>query len=353
MQKYKKEIFKYGVYKRGQDSFDLSRPQAEIMKRNFDRKVWANVPVVMGHPDMELLGNFPELILGRVKNLTLTEQGVEADFAVEDRTASLIDSSKIFDVSISFMTDFYDERTNERVGPVLLHLGLVLEPYLGDLEPFEKTEGAFAVESKEVVCFSKDGHEEKTQRANLTILKEKNMTEKNKEGEGQGTPNGGVNPSEKKSETISLTKAEFEALTKAQNQNIELSRRVEQMELEADRRDIEINLSKVILSDKNPTGKIPGKFSAEVEAFLSKISKDARVEFSRLIDSSIPNAGANLSHAKGFASRDGDATAFESRKEELAKAGKSKQETDKILLKEFPAEFAGSLPEQKNQKINL
>jgi hypothetical protein len=318
--------------------FDLSRDNAEIMVRNFNNKVWANVPVVMGHPDLELLQAFPEMILGRVQSLELTEQGVTAEFAVEDYTASLIDSSKIFDVSMSFWTDFYDERSGEWVGITLQHLGLVLEPYMNNLDPFVKTEGAFSAFAKEAVCFSKNGEEKKSTK--VTFISKENMTREDKKPDEQGTENFGSGASTQ----VSLSKAEYEALKEASNQSAQFAKRIEEMELEADRRDVEINLSSVILSDKNPTGKIPGKFSAEVEAFLAKISKDARADFTKLIEK-IDIPGVNFSKAKG----DGqDVDAFSARLKELSASGKKKAEIDKLLFKEFPTEFTSYVIDQKN-----
>ncbi|MBB1566127.1 hypothetical protein HG429_004115 [Candidatus Saccharibacteria bacterium] len=91
--------------------------------------------VPLGHPR-----NSSELAAwnrGEMVNMELTDEGINAVIEIrDDETAKSIENRNIPDVSMGFEDNYLDKKTGKFVGPLLKHVGLVVDPYIKGMRRF-------------------------------------------------------------------------------------------------------------------------------------------------------------------------------------------------------------------------
>ncbi|MDN4611476.1 phage protease [Arthrobacter burdickii] len=154
--RYRKQLVKFGNWVNPHDprkKMVLDKSWAAQVVQNFKDKVLNKVPVVEGHPKTS--GELLASTRGWLAGLSIEDDGVygELDITASDTTTK-IDSGLFDDVSISFDPDYLDKLKGDNVGPALLHVGIVNDPYLKGMKPFEaladKTKIIMLSESKEL-----------------------------------------------------------------------------------------------------------------------------------------------------------------------------------------------------------
>jgi hypothetical protein len=154
--RYRKQLVKFGNWVNPSDprkKMVLDKTWAAQVVQNFKDKVLNKVPVVEGHPKTS--GELLASTRGWLAGLSIEDDGVygELDITASD-TTSKIDNGLFDDVSISFDPDYLDKLKGDNVGPALLHVGIVNDPYLKGMKPFEaladKTKVIMLSESKEL-----------------------------------------------------------------------------------------------------------------------------------------------------------------------------------------------------------
>lgn len=137
--RYRKQLVKFGAWVNPNDKSKkmvLDKAWAEKLLANFKSGVLNRVPVVEGHPQ-----NSAELVTrtrGGLQAMSIEADGVYGDIEIKaPETAKNIDGDLIYDVSVSFDPDYVDKATGTNVGPALLHVGLVNDPYLKGMTPFQ------------------------------------------------------------------------------------------------------------------------------------------------------------------------------------------------------------------------
>lgn len=154
--RYRKQLVKFGAWVSPHDprkKMVLDKSWAAQVVQNFKDKVLNKVPVVEGHPKTS--GELLSATRGWLAGLSIEDDGVygELDITASDTTQK-IDSGLFDDVSISFDLDYLDKLKGNNVGPALLHVGIVNDPYLKGMKPFQaladKTKVIMLSESKEL-----------------------------------------------------------------------------------------------------------------------------------------------------------------------------------------------------------
>lgn len=154
--RYRKQLVKFGAWVNPHDprkKMVLDKSWAAQVVQNFKDKVLNKVPVVEGHPKTS--GDLLAATRGWIGGLSIEDDGIWGQMGiVASDTAEKIDNGLFDDVSISFDPDYLDKLTGKNVGPVLLHVGIVNDPYLKGMKPFEaladKTKVIMLSESKEL-----------------------------------------------------------------------------------------------------------------------------------------------------------------------------------------------------------
>ena len=114
----------------------LDRAWAEKVADNFNKKVSGQVAVPLGHPKSS--AELAQLNRGELTNVEIRDDGMYGVLDVRDaETAKKIEDNLLWDVSISWDPNYVDKLSGEEVGPALLHVGLLTDPYLKGMKPFE------------------------------------------------------------------------------------------------------------------------------------------------------------------------------------------------------------------------
>ncbi len=137
--RYRKQLVKFGNWVNPSDprkKMVLDKSWATQAVQNFKDKVLNKVPVVEGHPKSS--GELLAATRGWLEGLSIEEDGVYGELGItEADTSAKIDNGLFDDVSISFDPDYLDKLRGANVGPTLLHVGIVNDPYLKGMKPFE------------------------------------------------------------------------------------------------------------------------------------------------------------------------------------------------------------------------
>ena len=132
----KKQIIRFGQWKHPAAPggvLKITKDIAQTMIDNF-RNVVNTVPVFRGHQENSDAEADPNLILAKnVQDMEMTDKGIDAVFEIDDD-----ELDKYNDVSISIDPNYEDHETGKAVGPVIQHIGMVLNPYIKRLDPFMK-----------------------------------------------------------------------------------------------------------------------------------------------------------------------------------------------------------------------
>lgn len=173
---FKKQIMSYGDWINPNWWWDdeifmeLTEEMADEMIANFEAKTFGKrVSVPRNHT-----GDVNENA-GEVVKLEKGPGGLWAYLDIRDaETVQKIDDGLIFDVSMGFDWDYVDQKTGKHHGVVLIHVALVTDPYLNDMDDFRKTtidelsrrfttyakNVGFGTESKSIIMMSKSKVEE-------------------------------------------------------------------------------------------------------------------------------------------------------------------------------------------------
>lgn len=137
--RYLKQLVRFGKWSSPNDpsqKLNLDRQWAEKVVQNFKNKVINRIPVPEGHPLSS--GELVARNKGELMDLAIKDDGLYGELEIRDpQAASDIENDLTWDVSVSFDPNYRDKRTGQEVGPALLHVGLVNDPYLKDMEPFQ------------------------------------------------------------------------------------------------------------------------------------------------------------------------------------------------------------------------
>lgn len=143
---YYKQLAKYGEWVNPQYPYLSSDPimtlddawGEQIVKNFNDNVLGSPVPVPLNHTS-DVKEN-----TGRVLSLeSISGDGLYGRLRIDDvATSENLDKGIIFDVSISFDWNFTRTDNNRNYGPTLLHVALVNNPYLTEMNTFEKVSPA-------------------------------------------------------------------------------------------------------------------------------------------------------------------------------------------------------------------
>lgn len=157
---FKKQIFRWGEFSHPADpnykiNVDLSF--YETLKKNFDDGVVpiVQVPLV---DDMNRHVEAPDRNIGEVVDLSADDEGVNAfiDFRkmADDVGVTLLGASAKFGLS------YTDRRSNEDVGPTLIHVAITNRPFLVDLADFEIVSASDSADTEgEVILLTNVGND--------------------------------------------------------------------------------------------------------------------------------------------------------------------------------------------------
>lgn len=136
--RFKKQICQFGEYVDPNNTSKrmvLDKLFGKRLKENFDNGKYGVVAVPLGHPR-----NSSELAAwnrGEMVNMELTDDGINAVIEIrDDETAKSIENRNIPDVSMGFEDNYLDKKTGKFVGPLLKHVGLVIDPYIKGMRRF-------------------------------------------------------------------------------------------------------------------------------------------------------------------------------------------------------------------------
>ena len=136
--RFKKQICQFGEYVDPNNTSKrmvLDKLFGKRLKENFDGGKYGVVAVPLGHPR-----NSSELAAwnrGEMVNMELTDDGINAVIEIrDDETAKSIENRNIPDVSMGFEDNYLDKKTGKFVGPLLKHVGLVVDPYIKGMRRF-------------------------------------------------------------------------------------------------------------------------------------------------------------------------------------------------------------------------
>ena len=136
--RFKKQICQFGEYVDPNNTSKrmvLDKLFGKRLKDNFDNGKYGVVAVPLGHPR-----NSSELAAwnrGEMVNMELTDDGINAVIEIrDDETAKSIENRNIPDVSMGFEDNYLDKKTGKFVGPLLKHVGLVVDPYIKGMRRF-------------------------------------------------------------------------------------------------------------------------------------------------------------------------------------------------------------------------
>lgn len=136
--RFRKQIMRYSEWVDPRDpkkKMKLDRTFAEKLKANFDKHKYGAVAVPLGHPDTP--ASLVALNKGEVVDIEVADEGVFATIEIRKPDAiEGIEDRTIPDVSMGFDEDYLDKETGTHIGPLLKHVGLVVDPYLKGMNGF-------------------------------------------------------------------------------------------------------------------------------------------------------------------------------------------------------------------------
>ena len=145
---YRKQLAKFGDWVNPQYPLHSNNPIMTLdedwgnkIVENFNNNILGHsVAVPSTHTDD------PEKNRGKVISVDVVPgDGLYGELEIlEDTTVQALDKGTIFDVSISFSHDYVRKDDNKHYGPTLEHVALVNDPYLSEMNTFEKLEMALS-----------------------------------------------------------------------------------------------------------------------------------------------------------------------------------------------------------------
>lgn len=133
--RFYKQIVKFGNWVNPlnpSQKMNLNKSWGQKIVQNFKDKRAGRVAVPLTHTDE------PQANSGELVDVDMKDDGLWGTFDIrQPKTAQAIKDDLIWDNSISFDNHYIDKRTGEDVGPTLLHVALVNNPYVKGMSPFK------------------------------------------------------------------------------------------------------------------------------------------------------------------------------------------------------------------------
>lgn len=137
---FKKQLIRFGEWIDPvwpEDVMRIDRVFLEQLVKNYNNGIPGRIPVPLTHTDN------PEYNTGELIELTIEGDGTSIEDGLygvleirREETADDIRNELIFDVSISFATNYTDNENGAQYGPTLLHVALVNNPYIKKMGGF-------------------------------------------------------------------------------------------------------------------------------------------------------------------------------------------------------------------------
>jgi len=141
---FSKQIMSYGTWINPnwwwdeELTMELDEGLADAMIDNFNKKTYGKkISVPLNHTG-DVTAN-----VGEVMKLEKRPGGLWAYLDIRDEVAvKKINDGLIFDVSMGFDWDYVSQKDGKHYGPTLIHVALVTDPYLNDMDDFELADNA-------------------------------------------------------------------------------------------------------------------------------------------------------------------------------------------------------------------
>lgn len=134
MKKFRKQVLRTGKWNHPSAPggvLEITKTMLRDIKDNFE-KYYPTVPVIRGHRDNEELEDRPELILNKnIENLEVDGDKLYATFEIPEG-----ELDKYNDVSVNLQSNYEDHETGQFVGPIIRHVGMVVAPFIKNMESF-------------------------------------------------------------------------------------------------------------------------------------------------------------------------------------------------------------------------
>ena len=166
---FRKQIFRFGEFSHpANPSYKITVDDKfyEDLKRNFDNRVCPIVQVPLAD-DQNRHVEAPDRNIGEVVDLGRDENGIYALIDVRKHAEDI--GSTLLGISAKMSLNYTDTRTNQKVGPTLLHAAVTNRPFLVDLDDFENVSMSNDDTTDEVVLLTNGG------KPNIIPIKENNM----------------------------------------------------------------------------------------------------------------------------------------------------------------------------------
>ena len=154
---FKKQIFKWGEFSHPNNpnyKIKVDQKFYEDLKRNFDAGVCPIVQFPLANEQNQHVES-PDKNIGQVLDMSSDEDGVNVFIDVRKLPEDI--GKTILGASAKVALNYVDTRTNEKVGPTLLHVAATNRPYLVDLKDFETVSASMDDTSMEDVLLLTDG----------------------------------------------------------------------------------------------------------------------------------------------------------------------------------------------------
>ena len=153
---FKKQIFRWGEFSHPANAnykINVDREFYDTLKRNFDSGVCPIVQVPLANEKNQHVES-PDRNIGEVVDMSADDEGVNVYIDVRKYSEDV--GKTILGASAMFSLNYMDHRTNQKVGPALLHVCATNRPYLTDLKDFETVSASAADTNEEVVVLLSD-----------------------------------------------------------------------------------------------------------------------------------------------------------------------------------------------------
>jgi hypothetical protein len=152
-----KQLVKYGTFAdpadRKNGKMHLDPDWGQKIVENFTKGYRGRIPVPAGHThsDTELATNNR----GELLSVESRADGLWGVLDIRDpKTVEDIESERLWDVSINFDNEYVDSKTGSEVGPTLMHVALVNDPYVKGMPTF----GSLSDNRKTIMLSESEDH---------------------------------------------------------------------------------------------------------------------------------------------------------------------------------------------------
>lgn len=153
---FKKQIFRWGEFSHPMNpdiKINIDREFYDTLKKNFDDQVCPIVQIPLANEKNEHVES-PDRNIGEVVDMSADEDGVNVYIDVRRHGEDV--GKTILGASAKFHMNYLDTRTNERVGPTLIHVAATNRPFLVNLSDFESISASAADTNGEDVILLSD-----------------------------------------------------------------------------------------------------------------------------------------------------------------------------------------------------